>query len=210
MPPSNLHPWLYGLILSSAVGLGLPAGALVVGAGAVFGPWLGLLTVLVAEAVGLILNWQLCRGLLRPRVERFLAHNQQRRLLAPLMTQPAGLRLLILLRLALLPMNLVNAGCAAGPTNPKVYAVACLALIPRFALMVLAGATGAETIRDNLNPMVLISRCVALTASAVVLLLLAKHLQKRVSTKSTQVGNTQDETETLAAPQQDKAPIARR
>jgi hypothetical protein len=88
--------------------------------------------------------------------------------------------------------------------------VACLALIPRFALMVLVGATGAETIRDNLNPMVLISRCVALTASAVVLLLLAKHLQKRVSTKSTQAGNTQDEIETLAAPQQAKAPIARR
>jgi uncharacterized membrane protein YdjX (TVP38/TMEM64 family) len=184
MPPSNLHPWLYGLILSSAVGLGLPAGALVVGAGAVFGPWLGLLTVLVAEAVGLILNWRLCRGLLRPRVERFLAHNQQTRLLAPLITQPAGLSLLILLRLALLPMNLVNAGCAAGPTNPKIYAVACLALIPRFALMVLAGATGAETIQDNLNPMVFISRCIALTASAAVLLLLAKHLQKRVSKKA--------------------------
>jgi uncharacterized membrane protein YdjX (TVP38/TMEM64 family) len=81
-------------------------------------------------------------------------------------------------------MNLVNAGCAAGPTNPKIYAVACLALIPRFALMVLAGATGAETIQDNLNPMVFISRCIALTASAAVLLLLAKHLQKRVSKKA--------------------------
>ena len=32
------------------------------------------------------------------------------------MTQPAGLRLLILLRLALLPMNLANTGCALGPT----------------------------------------------------------------------------------------------
>jgi uncharacterized membrane protein YdjX (TVP38/TMEM64 family) len=62
------------VILSIAVGLGLPAGALVVGAGAVFGPWLGLVMVLIAEAVGLILNWQLCRGLLRPRVQRLLTN----------------------------------------------------------------------------------------------------------------------------------------
>ena len=33
------------------MGLGLPAGALVVGAGALFGPGLGLLTVLIAEAI---------------------------------------------------------------------------------------------------------------------------------------------------------------
>jgi len=111
-------------------------------------------------------------------VLRWLAHTRQARLLERLMTQPAGLRLLILLRLALLPMNLVNAGCALGPTQPKPYALASLALIPRFALMVLAGATGAESIQGNLSALGVTSRWLALTASGALLLLLARRLRR--------------------------------
>ena len=174
---SAIHPWLYLLLLSAAVGLGLPGGALVVGAGALFGPGLGLLTVLSGEAMGLLLNWRLCRGLLRPKMERWLARTPKARRLEPLMTQPAGLKLLLLLRLALIPMNLVNAGCALGPTRLQPYALASLALIPRFALMVLAGATGAESLRGNLSPLSLTGRWVAVAASAAVLLRLARRLQ---------------------------------
>ena len=173
----EINPWLYLLLLSAAVGLGLPAGALVVGAGALFGPGLGLLTVLSGEAMGLLLNWRLCRGLLRPKMERWLARTPKARRLEPLMTQPAGLKLLLLLRLALIPMNLVNAGCALGPTRLQPYALASLALIPRFALMVLAGATGAESLRGNLSPLSLTGRWVAVAASAAVLLRLARRLQ---------------------------------
>ena len=171
-----IHPCLYLLLLSAAVGLGLPGGALVVGAGALFGPGLGLLTVLIAQAIGLLLNWRLCRGLLRPKMERWLARTPKARRLEPLIGQPAGLKLL-LLRLALIPMNLVNAGCALGPTRLQPYALASLALIPRFALMVLAGATGAESLRGNLSPLSLTGRWVAVAASAAVLLRLARRLQ---------------------------------
>ena len=172
-----INPCLYVLLLSAAVGLGWPAGALVVGAGALFGPWLGLVTVLIAQSIGLLVNWRLCRGLLRPKMERWLARTPKARRLEPLIGQPAGLKLLLLLRLALIPMNLVNAGCALGPTRLQPYALACLALIPRFALMVLAGATGAESMRGNLSPLSLMGRCVALAASAVVVLLLGRRLQ---------------------------------
>ena len=172
-----INPCLYVLLLSTAVGLGWPAGALVVGAGALFGPWLGLVTVLIAQSIGLLVNWRLCRGLLRPKMERWLARTPKARRLEQLIGQPAGLKLLLLLRLALIPMNLVNAGCALGPTRLQPYALACLALIPRFALMVLAGATGAESMRGNLSPLSLMGRWVALAASAVVVLLLGRRLQ---------------------------------
>jgi len=172
-----INPCLYMLLLSAAVGLGWPAGALVVGAGALFGPWLGLVTVLIAQAIGLLVNWRLCRGLLRPKMERWLARTPKARRLEQLIGQPAGLKLLLLLRLALIPMNLVNAGCALGPTRLQPYALACLALIPRFALMVLAGATGAESMRGNVSPLSLMGRWVALAASAVVVLLLGRRLQ---------------------------------
>lgn len=172
-----INPCLYVLLLSAAVGLGWPAGALVVGAGALFGPWLGLVTVLIAQAIGLLVNWRLCRGLLRPKMERWLARTPKAKRLEQLIGQPAGLKLLLLLRLALIPMNLVNAGCALGPTRLQPYALACLALIPRFALMVLAGATGAESMRGNVSPLSLMGRWVALAASAVVVLLLGRRLQ---------------------------------
>ena len=175
----EINPCLYLLLLSAAVGLGLPSGALVVGAGALFGPWLGLFTVLLAQAIGLLLNWRLCRGLLRPKMERWLARTPKARRLEPLIGQPAGLKFLLLLRLALIPMNLVNAGCALGPTRLQPYALASLALIPRFALMVLAGATGDESMRGNLSPLSLTARWVAVAASAAVLLLVARRLQLR-------------------------------
>jgi len=173
----EINPWLYLLLLSAVVGLGLPGGALVVGAGVLFGPGLGLLTVLLAQAIGLVLNWRLCRGLLRPKMERWLARTPKASRLEQLIGQPAGLKFLLLLRLALIPMNLVNAGCALGPTRLQPYALACLAMIPRFALMVVAGATGAESMRGNLSPLSLTARWVAVAASAAVLLLLARRLQ---------------------------------
>jgi uncharacterized membrane protein YdjX (TVP38/TMEM64 family) len=91
-----------------------------------------VLLVLMAEALGLALNWRLCR--------------RGRRLLK----EPAPL--LVLLRLALLPMNLVNASCALSPTPLRRYAIARLALVPRFAVMVLAGAIGAEAVKGDPGP----------------------------------------------------------
>ena len=171
---------LYLLLLSAAVGLGLPGGALVVGAEALFGPRLGLLIVLLAQVIGLLLHWRLCRGLLRPKMERWLARRPKARLLEQLIGQPAGLKLLLLLRLALIPMNWVNAGCALGPTRLR-RALASLDLIPRFALMVLAGATGAVSMRGTLSPLSLTARWVAVAASAEVLLVLARRLQFRAA-----------------------------
>ena len=116
----------------------LAGSALVVGGGVLFGPWIGVLTVLSGEALGLALNWRLCRGVLRPRVQRWLARQRRGRRLRRLLQRPASLRLILLLRLAAIPMNLVNAACALGPTPLRSYGLASLILVPRFTLMVLA------------------------------------------------------------------------
>lgn len=75
----------------------------VVLAGALFGPAVGLLTVVFAQAIGLSINWHLCRGVLRPPLEGRLQ------------------------RPALIPMALVNAACALSPTTPgdKPWPVWC-------------------------------------------------------------------------------------
>ena len=154
--------------MALAVCFGLPGGALVVGGGVLFGPWIGVLTVLSGEALGLLLNWRLCRGVLRLRVQRWLAAQR--------------LRLLLLLRLAAIPMNLVNAACALGPTSPRAYALASLMLVPRFTLMVWAGALGASAGRGGLVPLQLLAQAVALTATAVVILQLARSLRRGLKT----------------------------
>lgn len=164
--------------MALAVGLGLPAGALVVGGGVLFGPWVGLVTVLTGGAFGLALNWWLCRGVLRPRVQRWLLRQRRGRRLRLLLQRPASLRLLLLLRLAAIPMNLVNAACALGPTSLRVYALASLMLVPRFTLMVLAGALGASASRGGLAPWQLFARVVVLAATAALLWLLARSLRR--------------------------------
>jgi len=123
-----------------------------------------------------VLNWQLCRGLLRPRISRWLERQRRGRRLRRLLQTPASLRLMVLLRLALIPMNLVNASCALSPTPARTYALACLVLIPRFAVMVLAGAVGAEASRGSLSPLAIASRIVALGATAAVLLIVGRRL----------------------------------
>lgn len=174
----TIHPFLYLLLVALVVGLGLPGGALVVGGGVLFGPWVGLATVLGGQALGLTVNWRLCRGVLRPRVQRWLARQRRGRRLQRLLQQPASLRLLLLLRLAAIPMNLVNAACALGPTPLRAYATASLMLAPRFTLMVLAGALGASASRGGLAPLQLLARAVALAATLVLALLLARSLRR--------------------------------
>jgi uncharacterized membrane protein YdjX (TVP38/TMEM64 family) len=177
---ASIPPGLYALVLAVAVGLGLPGGALVVGAGALFGPAIGLLTVLMGQAVGLAANWRLCRGWLRPRVQRWLARQPQGRRWQGLLQRPASLRLMVLLRLALIPMNVVNAACALGPSGPRRYALASLMLVPRFTLLVLAGELGAEAARGSVSPAALAYRAVALAATAAVLVLLAQGVRREL------------------------------
>lgn len=173
--------------MALVVGCGLPGGALVVGGGVLFGPWIGVLTVLSGEALGLTLNWRLCRGVLRPRVQRWLAGQRRGQRLRLLLQRPASLQLLLLLRLAAIPMNLVNVACALGPTSLRAYALASLTLVPRFTLMVLAGALGASAGRGGLAPLQLLARGVALTATAVVVLLLARSLRRGLKTNAPEV-----------------------
>jgi hypothetical protein len=60
-----LQPLVLGVLLAAGVGLSLPCGALVVLAGALFGFAVGLVTVVLAQAIGLTINWHLCRGVPR-------------------------------------------------------------------------------------------------------------------------------------------------
>jgi len=179
-----------GVLLAAGVGLSLPCGALVVLAGGLFGPAIGLVTVVLAQAIGLTINWHLCRGVLRPRLQRWLAASQWGHRLERLLQRPASLGLMVLLRLALIPMVLVNAACALSPTAPRPYALACVVLLPRFALMVFAGDLSAAALRGSLSPVSLALQLVALLATGAALLLLARGVSRQLRRSAPDAGGS--------------------
>lgn len=144
-------PWIYGLLLAVGVGLGLPMGAAVVGAGALFGGLIGLVVVLVAQAVGLAFNWHLCRHWGRAWIVQRLQSRRRWQWLLTLSGTSLSWPTLLLLRQALLPMALVSACCALSATSWRPYAVTSLALVLRFALMVQAGALGVDAISGQFS-----------------------------------------------------------
>ena len=54
---------------------------------------------------------------------------------------------MLLMRLALIPMNLINASCALSPTPARTYALACLVLIPRFSVLLIIGRRVGRSLR---------------------------------------------------------------
>ena len=84
----------------------------------------------------------------------------------------------LLLRLALIPMNLVNAACALGPTPLRGYTLASLMLVPRFSVLVCAGELLKEAAGGSVGPLALALRGVALVATAAMLVLHAQGLRR--------------------------------
>jgi uncharacterized membrane protein YdjX (TVP38/TMEM64 family) len=175
------HPLLYALALAGGVGLGLPMGAAVVGAGALFGGALGVGVVLLGQVIGLAINWNLCRHWYR----RWIVHRLQRRrrwhwLLAATQTQLTG-QSLLLLRLALLPMAVVSACCALSATPWRPYALSSLLLVPRFALMVQAGALGAASVRGTATGQQQLWALLAGGATLLAAALVARSVKRRLT-----------------------------
>lgn len=143
------HPLAYALVLAGGVGLGLPMGAAVVGAGAVFGGLIGVVVVVLGQAAGMVINWNLCRHWCRRLImRRFQRRRRWRWLLAAIDTQLSW-QSLLMLRLALLPMAAVNACCALSATSWRPYALTSVVLVLRFSLMVQAGSVGAAAVRGS-------------------------------------------------------------
>jgi uncharacterized membrane protein YdjX (TVP38/TMEM64 family) len=148
---SSLHPLLFALLLGCGVGLGLPMGAAVVGAGALYGGSVGVAVVLIGEAIGMLINWNLCRyGYRRWMVHRLRQRRRWRWLMDATATRFSW-QTLLLLRLALVPMLVVNACGALSATAWQPYALTSLVLVVRFTLMVQAGALGTGVLRGSLS-----------------------------------------------------------
>lgn len=173
------HPVAYGLLLAGGVGLGLPMGPAVLAAGALFGGALGLAVVAAAQVVGLTLNWHLCRRWCRGWIVRRVQRRQRWRWLQQACHTPLSMRSLLLMRLALLPTALVSACCALSATDWRPYALASLALLVRFTMVVQVGALGADALNGELSSISTAVMVVAGVATAALAWICGIRLRRR-------------------------------
>ena len=166
LAPVSNHPLAYGLLLAGGVGLGLPMGPAVLAAGALFGGVMGLAVVAVAQVVGLTINWHLCRHWCRGWIVRRVQRRHHWRWLQQACQTSLSWRSVLLLRLALLPTTLVSACCALSATDWRPYALASLALLVRFTMVVQAGALGADALAGQASAVSAALMLVAAAATA--------------------------------------------
>lgn len=146
-----VSPLVYVLLLAGGVGLGLPMGPVVVGAGALYGGVTGLVVVVIAQGAGLTINWHVCRHWCRDWIRRRFQSRRRWQWMLTVSNTCLPWPTLVLLRLALLPMTMVNAMCALSATRWQPYAFTSLAMVLRFAVMVQVGALGVEAGTGHFN-----------------------------------------------------------
>lgn len=175
----SVHPLLYALMLAGGVGVGLPMGAAVVGAGALYDGSVGVAVVLIGEAVGMLINWNLCRHGYRRWMMHPLRQRRRWRWLMDATATRFSWQTLLLLRLALVPMLVVNACCALSATAWQPYALTSLVLVVRFTLMVQAGALGTGVLRGCLSAQQQILGLVAVVATLALAAAVTRRLRRQ-------------------------------
>jgi uncharacterized membrane protein YdjX (TVP38/TMEM64 family) len=139
---------LYALIYAACTVLFVPGSVLTLGAGAVYGVWLGTAVVSVGANLGAFLAFLLARTLLRRKVESMTAGNAKFHALDRAISKEGG-KIVFLVRLApIFPFNFVNYAFGLTGVRTPAYALATLAgMIPgTFAYVYLGdlGARGAQ------------------------------------------------------------------
>lgn len=158
----------------------IPALALTLGAGAIFGFAAGSLVVLAGATIGATLAFVLARTVLRHRVEKMTANNAKFRALDRAITRE-GTKILWLVRLSgFPPFTWVN--YAFGLTGVRLgpyVVITFFGIIPGTLAFTWAGAAGAAALTGSGNRVLLIVTAIGAIAVAVFVGRIALHAIRR-------------------------------
>lgn len=125
-----------------------PATLLTIASGLLFGPWLGILFTIIGENASANFAFLLARWFGRRWVEQHESTQIQRwekRLCAN------GLLTVLILRLLMLPFDVVNYGCGLTAMRQRDFAVGTfIGILPALISFVLLGGIGATGVRNRL------------------------------------------------------------
>jgi uncharacterized membrane protein YdjX (TVP38/TMEM64 family) len=152
-----LGPIAFMVIYAVATVAALPGSVLSIAAGALFGPFLGVLTVIVAATIGASLAFLVSRYFARQAVAGWLGKNETFLKLDDLTEKHGDIIVAITRLVPLFPFNLLNYGFGLTRVPFRTYVLwSALCMLPGTILYVVGSAAIFETAAEGRIPWVLV------------------------------------------------------
>jgi uncharacterized membrane protein YdjX (TVP38/TMEM64 family) len=152
-----LGPLVFIVVYAVATVAALPGSALSIIAGAIFGPVLGVVTVIFAATLGASLAFLVSRYFARNSIEKWLEGNEKFRRLDELTARHGDIMVAITRLVPLFPFNLLNYGFGLTRVAFKTYVVwSFVCMLPGTILYVVGSAAVAEAVREGKVPWLLV------------------------------------------------------
>ena len=150
-------PLAFAAVYAVATVAALPGSALSIVAGAIFGPVLGVITVIFAATLGASLAFLVSRYFARGSIERWLEGNEKFRRLDELTARHGDIMVAITRLVPLFPFNLLNYGFGLTRVAFRTYVIwSFICMLPGTILYVVGSAAVAEAIRGGGTPWILV------------------------------------------------------
>lgn len=165
-----LGPLVFVVLYAVATVAALPGSALSIVAGAIFGPVLGVVTVIFAATLGASMAFLVSRYFARSSIERWLEGNEKFRKLDDLTARHGDIMVAITRLVPLFPFNLLNYGFGLTKVAFRTYVVwSFICMLPGTILYVVGSAAVAEALREGRVPWILVAVVAMILAIIVVL-----------------------------------------
>jgi uncharacterized membrane protein YdjX (TVP38/TMEM64 family) len=152
-----LGPVVFIGVYAVATVAALPGSALSIVAGAIFGPVLGVITVIFAATLGASLAFLVSRYFARSSIEKWLEGNDKFRKLDELTARHGDIMVAITRLVPIFPFNLLNYGFGLTRVAFRTYVVwSFVCMLPGTILYVVGSAAVAEALREGKVPWVLV------------------------------------------------------
>ena len=152
-----MGPIAFIAVYTAATVAALPGSILSIAAGALFGPFLGVVTVIVAATFGASLAFLVSRYFARQAVAGWLGKNEKFRRLDDLSEKHGDIIVAITRLVPLFPFNLLNYGFGLTKVPFRTYVIwSALCMLPGTILYVVGSAAIFETVAEGRIPWILV------------------------------------------------------
>jgi uncharacterized membrane protein YdjX (TVP38/TMEM64 family) len=157
----------------------IPGSALTLGAGAIFGLWLGAITVIIGANLGALCSFLLARTFLREKVARWAEANPKFAALDRAIGRE-GFKMVLLARLSpVFPFTLLNYFLGLTKVRTSSYVIANLiGMLPGTFLYIYLGATAREALTGGPGALV---KVIGLLATIAVVTLITRVARKAMA-----------------------------
>jgi uncharacterized membrane protein YdjX (TVP38/TMEM64 family) len=152
-----LGPLVFTAVYAAATVAALPGSVLSVAAGALFGPVLGVITVIIAATLGASLAFLVSRYFARQAVAGWMEKNERFRKLDDLTEKHGDIIVAITRLIPIFPFNLLNYGFGLTKVSFRTYVLwSALCMLPGTILYVVGSAAIFEAAAEGRVPWLLV------------------------------------------------------